>query len=423
MATPTQVPPPPAATAPPQPRALFVWLMRGGAIALLLVLAFLGFWDPNELAIVAVLLAVPFLLVAIRKPTAAILRTGQLFGIVGFGMAAGVAIVAYPDHAKVAAGGMVAVIPSLLLIVGAFAGYYTVPRAAWLAQEPPAPAPVDPAQISSAYGWLARAVAMAVIVGPFLAIAYVDRSVFAAYGVLFVIPYLVFLLNPIRLKWLAWGQALPITVGIITGLLLIPSAFSIFEQKHLSRGDRAWLALLLTTFVLQPLLLVLARRTYGQRIPFAGRVGQGFIYYFCVFLFVGATLPSILPARRSGNESSAAGSLRTIATVAVNYQTQFPDAGYPRSLKVLGQCADPATKDAACLLDPNLGCPAPACVKSGYRFTYKPVIKDGVVVHYSAVARPVEYEETGRRSFYTDDSAVIRATTDDRDANANDPPL
>lgn len=75
------------------------------------------------------------------------------------------------------------------------------------------------------------------------------------------------------------------------------------------------------------------------------------------------------------------------------------------------------------MLDQNLGCPAPACIKTGYRFMYKPVIKDGVVVHYSVVARPVEYEETGIRSFFSDDSAIIRATSDDRDANANDPPL
>jgi type II secretory pathway pseudopilin PulG len=420
MATPTQVP------APPQPRPLFVWLMRAGCIAFIATLAAFAFHAP-DLAVLDTVVICIFLVLAAGKGSENWLKA--TFGIATVAFVVMLFVLLFPWMTDVRFERIETVllvasnVALLVTIAGAVLAYRSVPKEVWLARRTPPPLPVDPAQVRVPFGWAARLVALAILVAPFLAMGYLDRGVFTAYCVLFVIPYLVFILNPVRLKWLAWGQGLPITVGITSGLLLIPTVFSAFEQKHLSRGDRVWLALLITIFVLQPVLFLLTRRTYAQRVPFGGRVGQGFIYYFCVLLFVAATLPSILPARRSGNESTAAGSLRTIHTVATTYQTQYPDVGYPPSLKVLGACTAPPTKDATCLVDANLGCPTGACVKSGYRFTYKPVIKDGVVVHFAVVARPTEYEETGTRSFYLDDDGTIHATTDDRDATANDPPL
>ena len=64
-------------------------------------------------------------------------------------------------------------------------------------------------------------------------------------------------------------------------------------------------------------------------------------------------------------------------------------------------------------------------VKSGYRFTYWPGPRDvkGQIATYTIAARPLEYGKTGSRSYFTNESAVIRATAEDRDATAQDPPL
>lgn len=67
-----------------------------------------------------------------------------------------------------------------------------------------------------------------------------------------------------------------------------------------------------------------------------------------------------------------------------------------------------------------------------YRFEYSsgpPVARVGAgctapgAKSYTFVARPLRYGETGRRSFYTDESGVIRATRENRPATAQDPPV
>lgn len=119
------------------------------------------------------------------------------------------------------------------------------------------------------------------------------------------------------------------------------------------------------------------------------------------------------------NEASAIGNLRTINTAAVTYSASFPDAGFPESLQVLGPYVDGSepTEDHAGLIDNVLS--SPPHEKSGYRFAYTKVSTG----EYEAVGRPVKYESSGERSFYTDQSGVIRYTTEDRDATVDDPPL
>ena len=68
-----------------------------------------------------------------------------------------------------------------------------------------------------------------------------------------------------------------------------------------------------------------------------------------------------------------------------------------------------ATSAAADLIDIVLA----SGVKSGYKFTYTVGSTDpaGYVLSYSITATPVTPGTTGQRSFYTDQSATIRATT------------
>ena len=61
----------------------------------------------------------------------------------------------------------------------------------------------------------------------------------------------------------------------------------------------------------------------------------------------------------------------------------------------------------------------------GYRFliTAGPIDEQGKITTFGIVASPVEYGETGWANFYSDESGVIRYTTEDRPAWVKDPPL
>jgi len=129
--------------------------------------------------------------------------------------------------------------------------------------------------------------------------------------------------------------------------------------------------------------------------------------------------------RPSPNEESAVGSLRTINTAAVTYSSAFPDLGFPESLAVLGvpssqpgaeENAEPNPEHAG-LIDSVLS--SPPFEKDGYRFSYQKLS----LTEYSATARPVKFGSTGTKSFFTDQSGVIRSTDEDRDPTREDDPV
>lgn len=150
-----------------------------------------------------------------------------------------------------------------------------------------------------------------------------------------------------------------------------------------------------------------------------------FVYFLVVVMFLGAILPSTLRSRTAANESSAAGSLRTLSTTAQMYVESYKN-GFPHSLDAMGP-ATPPTCAAADLIDFVLA----GGMKSGYRFEYQPgppVEKPAAgcppgVQSYRITARPLTFGTTGYRSFFTDESRVIRHTKEDRAATAADPPI
>jgi len=58
--------------------------------------------------------------------------------------------------------------------------------------------------------------------------------------------------------------------------------------------------------------------------------------------------------------------------------------------------------------------------KDGYTFTVSTGTGNAT---YTIDARPITYDETGTRSFFADETGVIRYTTEDRPATSEDPPL
>ena len=140
-----------------------------------------------------------------------------------------------------------------------------------------------------------------------------------------------------------------------------------------------------------------------------------------IMIIAAIAIPNLLRSRMAANEASAVGSIRTINTSAVTYSSTYPAAGYPPTLVSLGPSgagacvAVPAT---ACLIDSVLA----GGSKSGYTFVWT---SDGATpsVGYSITAIPISVGTSGQRSFFSDQSGVIRYQTTGAAPTATDPPL
>ena len=122
---------------------------------------------------------------------------------------------------------------------------------------------------------------------------------------------------------------------------------------------------------------------------------------------VWAFLLYIVPDRRAASqvqaETQAAASLREIARQLAAYAGA--SAGqFPASLEALGE------KELA---------PAQEAKREGYNLSYSTGEVEGRIAHFALVAQPQRY---GFRSFYLDDSGVLRATRENRAATSDDPP-
>ena len=136
-----------------------------------------------------------------------------------------------------------------------------------------------------------------------------------------------------------------------------------------------------------------------------------------ILIIAAIAIPNLLRARMSAAEASAVGSIRTINTAEIQYNSTYGQ-GYSPDLQSLGSGGtSPCVPTAAhaCLIDDTLATATTAAKpKSGYYFTYTPGTGD---TSYSVVGIPAVVGQTGQRGFYSDQSGVIRFTPD-----ANTPP-
>lgn len=125
-------------------------------------------------------------------------------------------------------------------------------------------------------------------------------------------------------------------------------------------------------------------------------------------------------------EATAIRALRTLNTALTTYASTYTDVGYPENLSALGEPPPgrPCGPSGACLVARALACRDTFfCIENGYVFTYTRTGGVATGRSYTIRARPINYGVSGRRSFFTDESGVIRFTTEDRAATAADPPL
>jgi len=163
-----------------------------------------------------------------------------------------------------------------------------------------------------------------------------------------------------------------------------------------------------------------AGRLAGRGMAIGGLV-TGYIGVSVIpFLIIAAiAIPNLLRSRMVANEASAVGSLHTYNTAMVTYSGACPDIGYPTSLESLG----PGTKDCSHMDLVNAQLASQDPVSRGYRFIYTPHRDPGqIATRYQIVATPVNPGATGVRQFFTDESGVIRFSTNGS-ANVESDPL
>jgi len=135
-----------------------------------------------------------------------------------------------------------------------------------------------------------------------------------------------------------------------------------------------------------------------------------------ILIIAAIAIPNLLRSKMAANEASAVASLRTLNTMIVAYSTTYQTD--PPTLAAMGP-ATTATSTAADLVDNLLG--KDPAVKSGYSIAYTAIVATPIT-QYSMLATPVS-SSTGQRLFFTDQSGVIRQTTDGTTPTASSTPI
>jgi len=124
-----------------------------------------------------------------------------------------------------------------------------------------------------------------------------------------------------------------------------------------------------------------------------------------ILIIAAIAIPNLLRSRMAANEASAVGSVRTINTAEITYNTTW-GVGFAAALSNLGGTTScTASSTTACLIDPVLS----AGTKTGYSFA---AVSNGTgKTGYEVNGTPVTVGTTGQRAFCSDQSGVIRYNT------------
>jgi type IV pilus assembly protein PilA len=132
-----------------------------------------------------------------------------------------------------------------------------------------------------------------------------------------------------------------------------------------------------------------------------------------ILIIITIALPRLSRARMYSQETASIGAIRTLHTAQVQYYSQY--GKYAASLSELGPPASGAASPAAADL---IGNDLSGGDKSGYKFTLT-----GNQAGYVINGNPVAFGSSGSRTFYSDQSMVIRQNYGPEPATANSPEM
>ncbi len=132
-----------------------------------------------------------------------------------------------------------------------------------------------------------------------------------------------------------------------------------------------------------------------------------------IVVLISAAAPKFSAYLMNARETAALGAIRTIHTAETQYTSQF--GRYATSLTELGPPASGQAGPAAADL---IGADLALGIKGGFKF-----VVEQTPTGYRVIATPTEYNSTGRRSFYSDQTMVMRENWGPDPATANSPEI
>ena len=121
-----------------------------------------------------------------------------------------------------------------------------------------------------------------------------------------------------------------------------------------------------------------------------------------ILIIAAIAIPNLLRSRMAANEASAVGSIRTINTAAISYNSTYGN-GFPTLLSQIGTTGTAVSCNNAQLIDSVLT----AGTKSGYTFHATGAGGTPSTIYF-ATGVPVTLNQTGIRSFCAFEDAVVR---------------
>lgn len=136
-----------------------------------------------------------------------------------------------------------------------------------------------------------------------------------------------------------------------------------------------------------------------------------------ILIIAAIAIPSLLSAKISANAASAVGSIRTLNTAQLTYQSTFPTVGYASTLAALGPasatgCGNSGPTSAnACIVDYSLSNASTAgTAKGGYYFAVGVNAANNINTGYTIGGAPSAFNQTGVRGFCSNEDGIIRFT-------------
>ena len=147
-------------------------------------------------------------------------------------------------------------------------------------------------------------------------------------------------------------------------------------------------------------------RLKGKGMATAGLVmGYGIFAMIPFILIIAAiAIPNLLRARIAANEASSVASIRTINTAEIEYNSAYPAVGFTCRLASLGGNGGSPSAERAQLIDNLLA----SGRKSGYQFVLQNCVNNETDHKYQVLAYPQARNQSGVRTFCSDESGVVR---------------
>jgi type IV pilus assembly protein PilA len=150
-----------------------------------------------------------------------------------------------------------------------------------------------------------------------------------------------------------------------------------------------------------------------------------------ILIIAAIAIPNLLRARMAANEASAVGSVRTINTAAISFNSAFSD-GFPSTLHEIGTSAGQTS--ATCNYGEYIDSVLTSGTKSGYTFTMGPgnvqlaaapsgCTTAGYLDGYTIIANPSAVGVSGQRGFCSNASGVIYFNSGGAATAGTNPPV